>query len=193
MLATFQNSGFVLSIGIFFSLMIAGLSSTLPTALTNGLTAHGVPHAVAHQIGQAPPVASLFAAFLGYNPVNQLLAPTGVLAHLPAAQVSVLTGKQFFPQLISGPFHHGLVIVFSMAMGVLVIAAGASLLRGGRYVHDEQTVPAAPGAAPATAGTGTGTGSATASTPATANGGATANGSQPAPSTSTGHSAPPDV
>jgi MFS family permease len=193
MLATFQNSGFVLSIGIFFSLMIAGLSSTLPTALTNGLTAHGVPHAVAHQIGQAPPVASLFAAFLGYNPVNQLLAPTGVLAHLPAAQVSVLTGKQFFPQLISAPFHHGLVIVFSMAMGVLVIAAGASLLRGGRYVHDEQTVPAAPGA---TAAAGTGAGSATAGTPATGNGDSTANGdatgngrqpapdgSQPAPST----------
>jgi MFS family permease len=207
MLATFQNSGFVLSIGIFFSLMIAGLSSTLPTALTNGLTAHGVPHAVAHQIGQAPPVASLFAAFLGYNPVNQLLAPTGVLAHLPAAQVSVLTGKQFFPQLISAPFHHGLVIVFSMAMGVLVIAAGASLLRGGRYVHDEQTVPAATGAtATATAGAtaaaaGTGAGSATASTPATgngdstANGGATGNGSQPAPdgsqpAPSTGRSTP---
>jgi MFS family permease len=198
MLATFQNSGFVLSIGIFFSLMIAGLSSTLPTALTNGLTAHGVPHAVAHQIGQAPPVASLFAAFLGYNPVNQLLAPTGVLAHLPAAQVSVLTGKQFFPQLISAPFHHGLVIVFSMAMGVLVIAAGASLLRGGRYVHDEQTVPAAPGA---TAAAGTGAGSATAGTPATgngdstANGDATGNGRQPAPdgsqtAPSTGYSTP---
>ena len=198
MLATFQNSGFVLSIGIFFSLMIAGLSSTLPTALTNGLTAHGVPHAVAHQIGQAPPVASLFAAFLGYNPVNQLLAPTGVLAHLPAAQVSVLTGKQFFPQLISGPFHHGLVIVFSMAMGVLVIAAGASLLRGGRYVHDEQTVPAAAGA---TVAAGAGAGSATAGTPATgngdltANGDATGNGRQPAPdgsqtAPSTGYSTP---
>jgi MFS family permease len=185
MLATFQNSGFVLSIGIFFSLMIAGLSSTLPTTLTNGLTAHGVPHAVAHQIGQAPPVASLFAAFLGYNPVHQLLGPTGVLAHLPAAQVNVLTGKQFFPQLISGPFHHGLVIVFSMAMAVLVVAAGASLLRGGRYVHDEQAVSAA-------AGTDAGAGSATASTPATGNGGATANGSQAAPSTSTGtgHSTP---
>ena len=198
MLATFQNSGFVLSIGIFFSLMIAGLSSTLPTALTNGLTAHGVPHAVAHQIGQAPPVASLFAAFLGYNPVDQLLAPTGVLAHLPAAQVSVLTGKQFFPQLISGPFHHGLVIVFSMAMGVLVIAAGASLLRGGRYVHDEQTVPAATGA---TVAAGAGAGSATAGTPATgngdstANGDATGNGRQPAPdgsqtAPSTGYSTP---
>jgi MFS family permease len=141
MLATFQNSGFVLSIGVFFSLMIAGLASTLPTTLTNGLTAHGVPHALALKVGQAPPVSSLFAAFLGYNPVHQLLAPTGILAHLPAHQVSVLTGKQFFPQLLSGPFHHGLVIVFSTAMAILVIAAFASLLRGGRYVHDEQGAP----------------------------------------------------
>ena len=148
MLATFQNSGFVLSIGIFFSLMIAGLSSTLPTTLTNGLTAHGVPHAIAQQIGQAPPVASLFAAFLGYNPVHQLLGPTGVLAHLPAAQAAVLTGRQFFPELITGPFHHGLVIVFSTAIVILVIAAGASLLRGGRYVHDEH---AAAGGTPAEA------------------------------------------
>jgi hypothetical protein len=150
MLATFQNSGFVLSIGIFFSLMIAGLASTLPTTLTNGLTAHGVPHAIAHEIGQAPPVASLFAAFLGYNPVHQLLSPTGVLAHLPADQVSVLTGKQFFPELISGPFHHGLVIVFSTAIALLVIAAGVSLLRGGRYVYEEHAASAA-GASQATA------------------------------------------
>ncbi len=149
MLATFQNSGFVLSIGVFFSLMIAGLASTLPTTLTNGLAAHGVPHALALKVGQAPPVASLFAAFLGYNPVQQLLAPAGVLAHLPLAQASVLTGKRFFPQLISGPFHHGLVIVFSTAMAILVIAALTSLLRGGRYVHDEQGAPAAAAAQPA--------------------------------------------
>jgi MFS family permease len=141
MLATFQNSGFVLSIGIFFSLMIAGLASTLPTTLTRGLVSQGVPHAVAHQIGQLPPVGSLFAAFLGFNPVHTLLAPTGVLSRLPAHNVATLTGKQFFPQLISQPFHHGLVIVFSMAMGVLVLAAGISLLRGGRYVHDEHAVP----------------------------------------------------
>jgi MFS family permease len=147
MLATFMNSGFVLSIGIFFSLMIAGLASTLPTTLTKGLTSQGVPYALAHQIGQTPPVASLFAAFLGYNPVHELLAPTGVLSKLPAHNVATLTGKQFFPHLISGPFHHGLVIVFSMAIAMLVIAAGASLLRGGRYVHDEHAV------AGATAGT----------------------------------------
>jgi MFS family permease len=178
MLATFQNSGFVLSIGVFFSLMIAGLASTLPTTLTNGLTAHGVPHALAAKIGAAPPVSSLFAAFLGYNPVHQLLAPTGVLAHLPAHQVSVLTGKRFFPQLLSGPFHHGLVIVFSTAMAILVIAAFASLLRGGRYVHDEQGVPAAAGPGlPAASAAGNGQG---------------VNGSQQSASNGTGQSSSDD-
>jgi hypothetical protein len=138
MLATFTNSGFVLSIGIFFSLMIAGLAATLPTTLTRGLTSQGVPGAVAHQIGSLPPVGSLFAAFLGYNPVHQLLAPTGVLSHLPAHNVATLTGKQFFPQLISGPFHHGLVIVFTMAMIVLVIAAILALRHGGQELVRER-------------------------------------------------------
>ena len=137
MLATFQNSGFVLSIGIFFTLMIAGLAATLPGTLTHGLLAQGVPLPVAHKIGGLPPVGSLFAAFLGYNPVQQLLAPTGVLAHLPAGHVAVLTGKQFFPALIAGPFHHGLEIVFSMAIVLLVIAAITSAMRGGRYVYEE--------------------------------------------------------
>jgi len=138
MLATFTNSGFVLSIGIFFSLMIAGLAATLPTTLSRGLTSQGVPGAIAHQIGNLPPVGSLFAAFLGYNPVHQLLAPTGVLSHLPAHNVAALTGKQFFPQLISGPFHHGLVIVFTMAMAVLVIAAILALRHGGQELVRER-------------------------------------------------------
>ena len=155
MLATFQNSGFVLSIGVFFSLMIAGLAATLPTTLTKGLTAQGVPHAIAHQIGSLPPVGSLFAAFLGFNPVHELLAPTGVLGHLPAANAARLTGQTFFPQLISQPFHHGLVIVFSMAMAVLLIAAAASALRGGRFVHEESAEAAAIAVGAATSGAGT--------------------------------------
>jgi MFS family permease len=155
MLATFQNSGFVLSIGIFFSLMIAGLAATLPTTLTRGLTSQGVPHAIALSIGKLPPVGSLFAAFLGYNPVKQLLTPTGVLTKLPPANVARLTGKSFFPQLISQPFHHGLVIVFTMAMIVLVIAALASLLRGGKFVYEETVPAAAVAAATATEGAGT--------------------------------------
>jgi MFS family permease len=155
MLATFQNSGFVLSIGVFFSLMIAGLASTLPTTLTGGLTKQGVPHAIAAQIGHLPPVGSLFAAFLGYNPVRELLTPTGVLAHLPAAHVALLTGKRFFPALISQPFHHGLVIVFSMAIGVLVVAAGASALRGGKFVHEEAKAAATIASSTATEAAGT--------------------------------------
>jgi hypothetical protein len=103
-----------------------------------------VPHAIAFKIGSLPPVGSLFAAFLGANPVAQLLGPTGVLAHLPASHVALLTGKVFFPQLISGPFHHGLNIVFVMAICLLVIASGVSLLRGGRYVHEEQGAAATP-------------------------------------------------
>jgi MFS family permease len=155
MLATFQNSGFVLSIGVFFSLMIAGLANALPATLSHGLIAQGVPAGTAHQIAGLPPVGSLFAAFLGINPVRQLLAPAGTLAHLPAASVATLTGKRFFPQLISGPFHHGLVIVFGMAIALLVIAAAISALRGGRYVHDEQAAAAAAAGRAVTAG-GTG-------------------------------------
>ncbi len=156
MLATFQNSGFVLSIGVFFSLMIAGLAATLPNTLTSGLTAEGVPGLIAHRIAALPPVGSLFAAFLGYNPVKSLLTPTGVLSRLPAHNAAVLTGKAFFPQLISQPFHHGLVIVFSMAIAVLVIAAAASAFRGGRYVHDEAVaVGATVSAASGTLGSGT--------------------------------------
>jgi MFS family permease len=142
MLATFQNSGFVLSIGVFFSLMIAGLASSLPATLSHGLTAQGVPAPIAQQISHLPPVGSLFAAFLGYNPVKTLLGPTGVLAHLPASHVAALTGKQFFPELISQPFHHGLVIVFTTAMALLALAAGASALRGARFVHEEQAASA---------------------------------------------------
>ncbi len=155
MLATFQNAGFVLSIGVFFSLMIAGLAASLPSTLTDGLTAQGVPHAIAHQIGALPPVGSLFAAFLGYNPIRELLTPTGVLSHLPAAHVALLTGKAFFPQLISQPFHHGLVIVFSTAMGLLLVAAGASALRGGRFVYEEANAAGSATTVPATASSAT--------------------------------------
>jgi MFS family permease len=129
MRATFQNAGQVLSIGIFFSLMVAGLASSLPNTLSSGLTAQGVPAATAAQIAQLPPVGTLFAAFLGYNPIAQLLGPQ-VLGALPPANAANLTGLEFFPRLISGPFHDGLVIVFWMAIGMAVVGALASLLRG---------------------------------------------------------------
>jgi len=131
MRSTFQNSGTALSIGVFFSLMITGLAGSLPATLTAGLQHQGVPSAVAHQIGALPPVSSLFAAVLGVNPVQHLLASAGVLSSLPAANQQVLTGREFFPNLISAPFQHGLSVVFAVAAGLAVLAAFASLLRGG--------------------------------------------------------------
>ena len=134
--ATFLNSGIVLSIGIFFSLMIVGLANTLPAAMFRGLTANGVSAAQAHTIAAEPPVGSLFASFLGYNPLQSLLG-SQAKAGVSAAQWQTLTGKQFFPHLIASPFHHGLVIVFAVAIVMSLIGAVFSLLRGKRYVHTD--------------------------------------------------------
>ena len=137
MRATFMNSGQVLSIGLFFSLMIAGLSTTLPKAILAGLTAQGVPVAVAQKIASAPPVSNLFAAFLGYNPMKQLI-PAAVLGALPGRGAATLTGTEFFPNLISAPFKQGLAITFMLSMAAYVIAAIASRLRGDRYINPEK-------------------------------------------------------
>ncbi len=134
--STFQSSAQVLSIGIFFTLMIVGLSATLPTTLTHGLMAHGVSARVAAQVGSLPPVSILFAAFLGYNPIQTLVGP-GVLEHLSAANRTELTGHSFFPDLISAPFHSGLAAAFVFAAVVSLIAAAASWSRGSRYVHSD--------------------------------------------------------
>jgi hypothetical protein len=145
--ATFQNSAMVLSIGLFFSLLIVGLASGLPSSLQNGLQAHGVPAAEATRIAHLPPVASLFAAFLGYDPVKQLLGP--VVHHLPAAQVSVLTGRSFFPHLMSSPFSTALTYAFTFSFVACLVAAGASWLRGGKYHYTETRAEGRPAAAPA--------------------------------------------
>ena len=133
MRGTFFNAGTSLSIGVFFTMMIIGLSSTLPQALTSGLRAHGVSAGVATQIGHQPPVGSLFAAFLGLQPDRH--DPRAARLGDQGADLPTLTSKEFFPQLISGPFHHGLVIVFRVAIAMSLIGALASLFRGGRYVH----------------------------------------------------------
>jgi MFS family permease/nicotinamidase-related amidase len=130
MRATFQNSGTAVSIGVFFSLMIAGLASSLPHTLSSGLQQEGVPAGVAAEVADLPPVSSLFAAQLGVNPIQHLLQPSGVLPHLTAARQQTLTGREFFPALISGPFHSGLVIVFAFGGALALLAAMASLLRG---------------------------------------------------------------
>ena len=136
MSTTFQNAAMVLSIGIFFSLMVSGLARSLPQTMSAGLIAQGVPAADAMQVAALPPVAVLFASLLGYNPIQTLLGPT-VLHQLPAGHAAYLTGRGFFPALISGPFSDGLTIAFGFAIAACVVAAIASWLRGGKYVYVE--------------------------------------------------------
>jgi EmrB/QacA subfamily drug resistance transporter len=128
MIATFMNSASVLSIGIFFSLMVAGLASKLPESMFSGLTAQGIPASAATTISHLPPIGVLFAAFLGYNPMQQLLGP--LLSHLPSAHAAYVTGREFFPNLITGPFHDGLGVAFGFAIAASVIGAVASALTG---------------------------------------------------------------
>ena len=128
MIATFMNSASVLSIGIFFSLMVAGLSSKLPSTLFSGLTAQGVPAASATSISHLPPIGVLFAAVLGYNPVQQLLGP--LLTHLSPAHAAYVVGREFFPHLITAPFHDGIGVAFGFAIAACVVGASASALTG---------------------------------------------------------------
>jgi MFS family permease len=137
---TFQNSAQVLSIGVFFTLMIVGLSASLPHSLTSGLTSQGVSSSAASHIAHLPPVSILFAAFLGYNPI-QHLSGSALLGRLPQAAAVHLTSPSYFPSLIAAPFRSGLHEAFGFAIAACLIAAIASWSRGGRYVHDLQAVP----------------------------------------------------
>ena len=139
MSTTFQNSAMVLSIGIFFSLMVTGLAGSLPSAMVSGLTAHHVPQAQALHVAGLPPVAVLFASLLGYNPIRSLLGP-GVVQSLPSHDAAYLTGRGFFPSLISAPFHDGLVVAFGFAIVACLVAAAASWLRGAKYVHTDDPI-----------------------------------------------------
>jgi MFS family permease len=139
MRSTLQNAGNLLSIGLSFSLMIVVLSHALPPAMIGGLVREGVPQTIARQVAALPPVSSLFAAFLGMNPLEQLLRPTGVLASLSAIQRATLTGTHFFPDLIAAPFHRGLIAVFAAGTALSLLAAAASFMRGPRAAA---TVPA---------------------------------------------------
>jgi MFS family permease len=135
MLNTFQNSATVLSMGLFFTIVTLGLAARLPSHLYKGLVAAGVPAHAARTVANEPPIGSLFSAFLGYNPIKQLLGPTGALDHLPAKQLAYITGRSFFPKLIEQPFASGLHLAFTFAAIATLIAIIASALRGKRYVH----------------------------------------------------------
>ena len=129
--STFQNAAQVFSMGIFFTLILSGLAATLSTTLTQGLMQHGVPDAAAAAVGRLPPVSILFAAFLGYNPIQTLLSGD-VLHQLSPGNLATVTGHEFFPNLIAPPFHAGLADAFMFAALMCLIAAASSWTRGGR-------------------------------------------------------------
>jgi hypothetical protein len=135
MRATIQNSGMLLSMSLFFSMIIIGLASNLPPVLYSGLVAQGIPPAVASHTASLPPTGALFAAFLGYNPMQQLLPPA-VLANLPAATRTLILGKEFFPSLMAPAFMASLRITFYGAAAMSLVAAAASMMRGGTYIHE---------------------------------------------------------
>ena len=153
MLNTFQNSASVLSMAVFFTLITIGLASSLPSHLYNGLIAQGVPPGAAHSVASLPPIGTLFAAFLGDNAIQLELTRTGVLHTLPHSQAVYLTGRQFFPRLISAPFAVGLHLAMYFAALTSLIGAGASLLRGKHYVHAPETLGEEVGEGLAGAGT----------------------------------------
>ncbi len=134
--STFQNSGQVLSIGIFFTLLIIGLSSTLSSSLFHGLIVVGVPAAAAKKASGLPPVSTLFASFLGYNPVQHLLGPKVFSSLAPSAK-HIIAGRRFFPNLISGAFKNGLHAACDFAVIACLLASGTSWLRGGKFIYDE--------------------------------------------------------
>jgi hypothetical protein len=136
MLNTFQNSATVLSMGLFFTIVTIGLASRLPTHLYKGLTAAGVRPGPAHLVASEPPIGSLFSAFLGYNPIKELLGPTGALKHMSPHQVAYITGRTFFPRLLEEPFAGGLHLAFTFAAIATGIALLASALRGKQFFHE---------------------------------------------------------
>jgi MFS family permease len=140
MLNTFQNSATVLSMGLFFTIVTLGLASRLPSHLYKGLVSQGVNPAAAHLVASEPPIGSLFSAFLGYNPIKELLGPTGALQHMPASKVAYITGRSFFPHLIEEPFAGGLHLAFTFAAIATGIALIASAARGKAYVHRTEPV-----------------------------------------------------
>ncbi len=137
MRVTFRNIGTPLSIGLFFSLMVIGLSNSIPHTMSTGLISHGVPASQAVKIASGPPVGYLFAAFLGYNPLRTLLSHH-VTTTINPHNLAFITSNSFFPTLISAPFMSGLKVVLIFASATCLLGALASFLQGKGEVNIEE-------------------------------------------------------
>lgn len=141
MRATFQNTANTLSITVIFSLVTVGLARNLPESLTNGLTSAGIPADAAAKVAELPPTGALFAAFLGYNPLQTLIPPSVINAVSDVTRSTVLS-TDFFPSLLSSPFKDGVTVAFLISAALSIVAAIASLAGGCRSVYEVQSAPA---------------------------------------------------
>jgi MFS family permease len=140
MRATIQNTGQTLSLAIFFTVIISGLSSSLPNALSSAMVSAGVPK-LAGAFSSISPTSALFSAFLGYNPMQSILtipSLSSVVSQIPPATLTFLEGQTFFPNAIAPAFVSSLDLSFYIGAALSVAGAVASLLRGSVYIHEEQ-------------------------------------------------------
>jgi MFS family permease len=139
--STMRNTGMVASIAAFFAVIIVFLSKDLPSAFSSALIQAGVPSQSLHYFTSLSPTESLFAAFLGYNPMQSVLngLPQSVTATLNDGTIKTVTGLHWFPQAISGAFISSVQIAFYISALLCCLAAAASALRGKKYLHEAST------------------------------------------------------
>ncbi|MFZ2073819.1 MAG: MFS transporter [Methanoregula sp.] len=137
MMSTLVNSGFVLSMGMFFTIIVVGLTGAFPPMLSTALSAANATPLVP-AMSAIPPTGALFAAFLGYNPIHIILAglPPALLASVAPATLAYLTGAVWFPTTLAQAFMPSLALSFYIGAGISFIAALLCALRGDRYVEE---------------------------------------------------------
>ena len=160
MLATLQNTGQQLSLVLFFTIVIGGLATGLAGSVSSALAGLGVgapDGPILANLAQANPTDSLFAAFLGYNPIGTLLAFASTVPGWDSSQITPaiadqLTATGFFPNAIAPAFIAGLRGAFLFAGAITLVGAGISYLRGARYLHEDQEPWVGSAARPSRAG-----------------------------------------
>jgi MFS family permease len=145
MISTLKNTANMASMGVFFTVVIMGITLKFPEAMTASLTSIGATQLVP-VLSNIPPTSALFSAFLGYNPVSTILSslPGSTVASIPPSTLSTLTGITWFPLTLANAFIPSLQSSFYIGALISAIGAVLSALRGKRYVHEQDSVQVKP-------------------------------------------------
>ncbi len=132
MLTTMRNVGTTASMGIFFTILILGLTSILPGTIFSGLTTAGLGSSLSKTISsQIPPTDAIFSALLGISPMKEIvsLLPSSVSSGIPTSVISTITARTWFPGVFAPAFMSSLRIVFYSAFAITLTGAALSLFR----------------------------------------------------------------